>query len=487
MVAARPKFFIILSYEALVFAGAFLLVRRAYAALVGAGSGLSARMLLILALFFAAYFYLMWRDLYSRNYHYYLRKTYRVVLKNATISILLVLAVTAVLSGIERSQLLPALLVYLPVGALSFFVVHGSHFLWIRYLSHIGYFRRNCLILGSPSLRFAPEASFQDIGNTKNYVGRIFRKAGKWEWLGSSGAGRYRVAGLRDVKRIILKENIGELICFLGDGLGEAALLELVAFCQTLSIGYYLVPDPSALPRGRRWSRLFPPIPALERFPGNRDSLTSISLKRLLDISVAIAALVLFLPLGLLIALAVKLEDGGPVFYTTTRIGKNGRPIRFYKFRSMVVDAERLKPALLRFNLRSDGPLFKMRNDPRVTRVGRILRKHSLDEFPQMLNVLLGNMSLVGPRPHLPEEVAQYQDGDYLRLECIPGIVCLPQLAGRDTLGFKEWVELDLEYRRSWSLVLDLRIIVRTARLVLASFLRPFAARPRESFKSIHG
>jgi lipopolysaccharide/colanic/teichoic acid biosynthesis glycosyltransferase len=209
----------------------------------------------------------------------------------------------------------------------------------------------------------------------------------------------------------------------------------------------------------------------MERFVGIRDSLTNISLKRLLDLFVAVPALLLFLPLGLLIALAIKLEDGGPVFYVATRIGKNGRPIRFYKFRTMVVGADKQKAALLRFNQRGDGPLFKMHDDPRMTRVGKILRKHSFDEFPQMINVLLGDMSLVGPRPHLPEEVAQYRNGDYLRLECIPGIVCLPQIVGRNTIGFKEWVSLDLQYRRTWTLGLDLRIISRTAKLVLSSFV----------------
>jgi lipopolysaccharide/colanic/teichoic acid biosynthesis glycosyltransferase len=183
-----------------------------------------------------------------------------------------------------------------------------------------------------------------------------------------------------------------------------------------------------------------------------------------------VAGLVAFLPLGLLIALAIKLEDGGPVFYTTRRIGKNGRPIRFYKFRTMVVGADRLKAQLLRFNERRDGPLFKMKDDPRVTRVGRLLRKHSLDEVPQLLNVLEGTMSLVGPRPHLPEEVEAYRDGDYLRLECIPGIVGLPQVFGRNTLGFEEWVGLDLQYRRTWSLVQDFKIMARTLRILAAPF-----------------
>jgi lipopolysaccharide/colanic/teichoic acid biosynthesis glycosyltransferase len=365
---------------------------------------------------------------------------------------------------------LPSLLVYLPVGALSCFVVHGSHFLWIRYLSLIGYFRKKCLIIGTPKAGFMPEASFQDIGSTKNYIGRISRNGTGWEWYGRLKIRRQGLKSLREVKSLVLKENVGEIIFILGEKLRQAELLELVGFCRELAIGYYQVPDPSGPAKQGGWSRMFPRMPTLERFPGNRDSLTNISLKRILDLLVAVAGLVLLLPLGLLIALAIKLEDGGPVFYITRRIGKNGRPIRFYKFRTMVVGADLLKTQLLQYNERRDGPLFKMKDDPRVTRVGRLLRKHSLDEFPQLLNVLQGSMSLVGPRPHLPEEVAAYRDGDYLRLECIPGIVGLPQIAGRNTLGFKEWVGLDLQYRKTWSLVRDLKIMVQTVRIILTPF-----------------
>jgi lipopolysaccharide/colanic/teichoic acid biosynthesis glycosyltransferase len=113
-----------------------------------------------------------------------------------------------------------------------------------------------------------------------------------------------------------------------------------------------------------------------------------------------------------------------------------------------------------------------MKNDPRVTNVGQFLRRYSLDEFPQLFNVILGNMSLIGPRPHLPQEVAEYEGSDYLRLECIPGIVGLPQIAGRNTMGFKEWVNLDLKYRKNWSLALDLKIMVKTVKIILSSVMR---------------
>jgi lipopolysaccharide/colanic/teichoic acid biosynthesis glycosyltransferase len=220
---------------------------------------------------------------------------------------------------------------------------------------------------------------------------------------------------------------------------------------------------------------LFHDLPVSERFAGSRDSLTAVSVKRLVDIVVSVTCCALFLPVGLLIALAILAEDGGPVFYVSVRVGKNGRPISFLKFRTMVRDAETQKDGLLLHNARADGPLFKMKNDPRVTRTGRFLRRYSFDEFPQLLNVLAGSMSIIGPRPHLPHEVAAYRDGDYLRLECMPGIVGLPQVSGRSaTMGFREWVDLDLSYRRSWSLALDAAIMAGTLRV----FFRGLLSRP---------
>jgi lipopolysaccharide/colanic/teichoic acid biosynthesis glycosyltransferase len=136
----------------------------------------------------------------------------------------------------------------------------------------------------------------------------------------------------------------------------------------------------------------------------------------------------------------------------------------------MVLNAEALKQKLLKYNRRGDGPLFKMKNDPRVTRVGRILRRYSLDELPQLINVLKGDLSLVGPRPHLLQEVKAYSPHDMLRLECVPGITGLPQIYGRDTLGFKNWVSLDLSYRKNWSIYFDLKILVKSLRVVVAPF-----------------
>ena len=188
--------------------------------------------------------------------------------------------------------------------------------------------------------------------------------------------------------------------------------------------------------------------------------------KRLLDVLVSAGMLILLSPLFLLIALAIWLEDRGPIFYRQTRVGQGRRPFTFYKFRSMVANADQLKHHLTQQN-EQNGPVFKIRNDPRVTRVGRFLRKTSLDELPQFYNVLRGDLSLVGPRPHLPHEVEKYLPHHELRLTVPPGLVCLREVCGRSDLPFERWIELDLMYIRRRSLKTDFNILKRAVRAVL--------------------
>jgi len=171
-------------------------------------------------------------------------------------------------------------------------------------------------------------------------------------------------------------------------------------------------------------------------------------------------------PVILLLALAVKVNDRGPVFFRQVRVGRNGKLFRCLKFRTMVVDAEAKLAALQQTNERS-GPLFKMERDPRVTRVGARLRRWSLDELPQLVNVLLGQMSLVGPRPALPDEVASYDLDPRRRLAVKPGITGLWQVSGRSDLTWAESVRLDLRYVDNWSLRLDLAILSRTVQAVV--------------------
>ncbi|MEK6801201.1 MAG: sugar transferase [Nitrospirota bacterium] len=189
--------------------------------------------------------------------------------------------------------------------------------------------------------------------------------------------------------------------------------------------------------------------------------------KRVFDIVAALVGLVLLCPLWVLIALMIKLTSSGPVLFGQTRVSLNGRQFRMYKFRSMVEDAEVRQKELLNFN-EMDGPVFKLKNDPRVTSIGRLLRKTSLDEFPQLINVLKGEMSIVGPRPPLPAEVDQYQPWQRRRLSMRPGLTCLWQISGRNTIrDFNQWMRLDLQYIDNWSLELDLRIFAKTFLVVL--------------------
>lgn len=189
--------------------------------------------------------------------------------------------------------------------------------------------------------------------------------------------------------------------------------------------------------------------------------------KRLLDLTGSLLGLCMISPLLLLIAGAIKFEDGGPIFFRQIRIGHGGREFSFYKFRSMSVDAERQREEL-RSEQGHHSLRFKMKSDPRVTRTGRWLRRFSLDEVPQLWNVLRGEMSLVGPRPALPEEVRNYDSYQHRRLAVAPGVTCTWQVEGRSDVPFEQQVEMDLAYIAARSLALDAKLLARTLPAVLS-------------------
>ena len=207
-------------------------------------------------------------------------------------------------------------------------------------------------------------------------------------------------------------------------------------------------------------------IPLLS-FASSPQSDFALAFKRLVDVVVAAAALIVLAPFFVFLAAIIKLTSPGPIFYRQTRCGLSGRRFRLLKFRSMVANADQLLPDLEKFN-ELDGPAFKMRNDPRCTTIGRWMRVLSLDELPQLWNVLLGHMSLVGPRPPLPEEVDQYQPWQRRRLRMRPGMTCLWALEGRSQLRFDNWVRLDLLYIDNWSVWLDFKILLKTIPAVLS-------------------
>lgn len=190
------------------------------------------------------------------------------------------------------------------------------------------------------------------------------------------------------------------------------------------------------------------------------------SMKRLFDIVAATCGIVILSPLMIIIAVLIKAEDHGPVFYKQVRVGKNGKTFKMYKFRSMFVNADKMLDRLKEQN-DVDGPMFKMKDDPRVTKIGHFIRKHSLDELPQFLNVLKGDMSLVGPRPPLPSEAAEYSEYDKQRLLVIPGCTGLWQATERNEVGFNEMVQLDIQYIKRASFMFDLWIIWKTVEIVI--------------------
>ena len=185
-------------------------------------------------------------------------------------------------------------------------------------------------------------------------------------------------------------------------------------------------------------------------------------IKRTMDLTIACLALITLSPILVLIALWIKLDSSGAVFFKQTRIGLNGNPFTMWKFRSMSNDAEKIKADLVGQNEMQDGVIFKMKQDPRVTKVGSFIRKTSIDELPQLFNVLFGDMSLVGPRPPLPSEVFEYKRSDRQRLSALPGITCLWQVSGRSDIPFDRQVQLDISYIERQSFWFDLKLLMKT-------------------------
>ena len=194
---------------------------------------------------------------------------------------------------------------------------------------------------------------------------------------------------------------------------------------------------------------------------------TSEAFKRFMDIVLAIFAIIAGSPVFLLTALLVKLTSPGPIIFSQVRVGKHGRHFKFYKFRSMYIDAEARKAELMKLNESGDGVIFKMKRDPRITPIGRFIRKFSIDELPQLFNVLLGDMSLVGPRPPLPSEVRTYTLEARKRLNITPGITCIWQVSGRSELPFSKQIALDKEYIASRSAWKDFLILLKTIPAIL--------------------
>jgi exopolysaccharide biosynthesis polyprenyl glycosylphosphotransferase len=235
---------------------------------------------------------------------------------------------------------------------------------------------------------------------------------------------------------------------------------DVVVCCVQLGIPAWIDPNPFDEDVGPMITDRFAGLSFLG-FPSTRQTDIQHVLKRCFDFVVSLVLLVVFSPLMAVVAVLIKLDSTGPVIFSQKRVGLYGRKFTLYKFRTMILGAEGIKSHFEELN-EMDGPVFKIRNDPRITRLGRFLRRASLDELPQLFNVLKGDMSVVGPRPPLPEEVEKYEVWQRRRLSMKQGLTCLWQANGRNTLDFKTWMKLDLDYIDNWSWWLDLKILLRT-------------------------
>jgi len=273
------------------------------------------------------------------------------------------------------------------------------------------------------------------------------------------------LGGMDRLVEILEDEAIDEIMLSLPFEKRFAEVSRALRLGQEIGVVVRLIPDDEA---ARILQRL-----QIESFEGDtvvtffrENLLLQLLAKRLIDFFGAAALVALLSPLLLAAAAAVKLTSPGPVFFAQERVGMNKRRFKLLKFRSMVADAERRRKEIEHLN-EVDGPVFKIKDDPRITKVGRLIRKTSIDELPQLFNVLAGHMSLVGPRPPLPSEVDQYEWLYRRRLSIKPGITCLWQVSGRNQLSFDQWMELDKQYIDNWSLWLDIKILLKTVPVVL--------------------
>jgi exopolysaccharide biosynthesis polyprenyl glycosylphosphotransferase len=269
-----------------------------------------------------------------------------------------------------------------------------------------------------------------------------------------------------DLERILRSHPVGEVYVALRASQHEADVETVIRTCERLGIPFALPAVP--VPLGRSWPAApdsiadgFLHFVPFESCPAQRAA------KRLFDIIASGLALVVLSPLLLTVALAIKLTSRGSVFFPQERVGLHGRRFKMLKFRSMVENAEGLKAKLAAHNEQT-GPVFKMKNDPRITPIGRLIRKFSIDELPQLINVMRGDMSIVGPRPPVPQEVARYEAWQLRRLSVRPGLTCIWQVSGRSQISFEEWMYLDMRYIDHWSFWSDLVLILRTVPAVLS-------------------
>lgn len=323
--------------------------------------------------------------------------------------------------------------------------------------------RRDLIIVGSGPRAWLSYERFQEPsqGNTR-VLGFVDSPNGH---LVSAAIRSQMLGGLNDLEAILMKQPVDEVVIALPAKSCYEQIQTAIQTCERAGVEASYLSDVFQLSLARPRFELHETAPTVSLKVAPDDY--RLVVKRCIDIAGAIVGLVLSMPLMIVIATAIKLTSPGPVFFSQERYGLHKRRFRMYKFRTMIPGAEKQQRDLESYN-EADGPVFKMRNDPRVTSIGRTLRKTSLDELPQLFNVLRGEMSLVGPRPLPKRDVSRFDNASLMRrFSMTPGLTCLWQISGRSDTDFAHWIELDLQYIDTWSLGLDFRILARTVPAVL--------------------
>jgi exopolysaccharide biosynthesis polyprenyl glycosylphosphotransferase len=351
-------------------------------------------------------------------------------------------------------------------GSLNFlFLATEKVFLRLisRWVRRRGYNFRTVLLVGTGSkaaslaefLEGHPHWGFRVVGYLDDDNGGEIRRGNRWPCLGKIG----------DLESVLVRDVVDELIFVIEKGkLGDYEEALMVAERHGVRAHVSLDIFPHVLARPVLEELDGVPLLSFTTTPSNPVQLV---VKRAVDLAVSLTLFLVTLPIQLIAAAAIKLTSSGPIFFRQTRCGLNGRHFTLVKFRTMQNGAEERLPEISHLN-EMTGPVFKSSHDPRLTPVGRVLRRLSIDELPQLVNVIVGDMSLVGPRPPLPEEVSRYQPWQRRRLSMSPGLTCLWQVSGRNDLDFDRWMELDLKYIDTWSPMLDFEILLKTVPAVLS-------------------
>ncbi|MCI5130553.1 MAG: sugar transferase [Candidatus Electrothrix sp. EH2] len=353
------------------------------------------------------------------------------------------------------------------------FLSKGSIYYVLRYYRSLSYNTRHLLVIGTGRrAERIVDAVHDDKGSGYRILGCLS--------MDNDCEGKEEAVVFHKIKKlgsvnslpVLLTEYIVDEIIFAGDIKKIKQIKSLIRFTEYLGVKIHIVPDfqleaimyQPEIAAVSIQDFFGHPTLSLSTTPQRKNALL---VKEILDYAVAGTGLIILAPVFLVITLLIKVTSEGPAFFIQERCGLYGRTFPLIKFRTMIKDAEKMKETLQKNN-EADGPVFKITHDPRITPLGTFLRKTSLDELPQLFNVLMGHMSLVGPRPPLPEEVKKYEPWKRRRLSMKPGLTCTWQVNGRNNINFERWMRLDLEYIDQWSLMLDSKILLKTVREVFS-------------------